>query len=312
MRGSVLLALLGLAAVGPLFAASPDAHAVIERCAREADPSARGIDALRRSCPQLETAVHELGLDPFLPAGWQKSTSARALADLVALADRYAAPAPTLRLDPARLQSIARALEPPPAPPSFWARVEAWIGSWLAPKTGSTSSWLRFLPRWALSPRNARLIFGALAAAIVIGVAALVVGEFKASGLIGARNRRLPRRGAVEPLASGAASLDLEALDSAIPRDRPALLLRLLVRALTRSQRLEHDRNLTCRELIATARFDNLQQREQFEQVALLAERALYGDATLAPSGIPEEMLTRARALHAALLAAPRLEPAGS
>jgi len=313
MRWGVLLALLGLAAGEPLWADPSAAQSLLEHCARVADASEHGVDALSHDCPQIEAAVHTLGLDPLLPAHWQKTASARALADLAALADRYAAPSPSLRLDAARLKSIAHTLEPPPTPLSMWERIEAWLRNWLAPNGDSTSSWLRFLPHWHLSPLAARLLFGALAALIIIGVAALIVRELKASGLIGGTRRgRVPRRATVATRATDSASLDLGALDSALPRDRPVVLLRILVGALTRSRRLGHDRNLTCRELTAKARFDSPLQREQFEQVALLAERALYASHALVPPAIPEDLLTKARALHAELLATSRLEPASS
>ena len=312
MRCAVLLVLLGLAAARPLFAAAPDSHAAIERCAREADASLRGLEALSRSCPGIEAAVHGLGLDALLPEDWRKTASARALASLAALAERYAAPVPQAGLDGARLKVIARALEPPPAPPSMWERLKRWIRDWLEPKTEGASSWLRFMPNWHISSRLARLIFEALAALIILGVAALVVYELKASGLIGARrHRRSPRGASPGATPTGEGSLDLDALDFAVPRERPALLLRVLVRALTRSRRLRHDRDLTCRELISQARFDTPRQREQFEEVALLAERALYGDPALAPEAVPDDVLTAARVLHAELLAAPRLEPVG-
>lgn len=313
MRWAYLLALLGLAAGPPLCAAPTGARAVIERCAREADATVRGLAALSRSCPQIDPAAHELGLDALLPADWEKTTSARALADVAALADRYAAPMPTRRLDGARLKIIARTLEPPPTSPSLWERIGAWIRNWLEPESQSTSGWLRFLPHWQVSPQLARLMFAALAALIVAGVAALVVRELKASGLIGGGpQRRSPRSEGIGTRLTSAAPLDFGALDSAAPRDRPVLLLRLLVRALTRSHRLRQDRNLTCRELIAHARFDSPSQREQFEQIALRAERALYGGPALVPTGMPEEMLTKARALHAELLSAPPPHSASS
>jgi hypothetical protein len=313
MRWAVLLVLLGIAAGRPLFADPSAGRAVIERCAREADASLRGLDALSHSCPEIGPAAHELGLDPLLPPDWQKTTSARALANLAALADRYTAPAPDMRLDGARLRMIARTLEPPRAPPSLWERIMARVRAWLEPKTESASSWLRFLPNWHLSQRLARLMLEALAALIVIGIAALVVNELKASGLIGGnRYRGSPRRPGSEARPTAEASLDLDALDSAVPRERPALLLRLLVRALTRSHRLGNDRDLTYRELIAKARFDSVRQREQFEDVALLAERALYGDPARAPPAIPDQMLKEARSLHAELLSAPRFEPTSS
>ncbi|MGH8217541.1 MAG: hypothetical protein ACREUT_03070 [Steroidobacteraceae bacterium] len=310
MRWAVPLALLGLAAGGSLLADPPDGGAVIARCAREADTSLRGLDALTHRCPGIESAVRGLGLDPLLPANWQKTASARALADLAGLADRYAGPVPHVSLDSARLKVIAGSLEPPAAPPSLWERIVAWLRDWLEPKNQEASSWLRFLPYWHVSPRLARVILEAFAALIVIGVTALTVRELTASGLIGdGRRRRAPRR--TSPLArpTGEAPVDRDALDDAALHERPALLLRLLVRALRRSHRLGPHRYLTCREIIAKARFDSPRQRVQFEAIALLAERAVYQAPALAPAAIPEEMLVSARALHAEFLAPPRSEP---
>lgn len=313
MRWTVLLVLIGLAAGRPLCALPSGGRAVLEDCARKADASLRGLEALSHPCPELSAAVSGLGLDSLLPPDWQKTASARALADVAALADRYAAPLPRLRLDAARLQSIARTLEPPPAPPSLWERVAEWIRAWLEPKNRGSSSWWRLLPRWHLSPSGARLLLETLAALIVVCIAALVVNELRAAGLIGSgRPRPSSSRPSRTAPPSGEASCDLDALDSVVPRERPGILLRLLVRALTRSNRLGHDRDLTCRELIATARFDSPRQRAQFEQVALLAERARYGDPALAPAGIPEELLAQARLLYSELLAAPGPAPVPS
>ncbi|MGB6449892.1 MAG: hypothetical protein WBE92_04005 [Steroidobacteraceae bacterium] len=316
---AVLLGLLGLAAVSPVPADPPApasvpapadasaAHALLANCALRADAKLRGLDALRGACPGVERAVHDLGLDTLLPAAWPKQASSRALADLDALAYRYAGPPPALRLSVSRLQEIALSLKPPPSPPSLWDRIAAWVRSWLQPVSGNPPGWLRFLPHLSIGPRLRRLLLMALAGLIVIGVGAAVVIELRAAGLMGSSRRpgsaaRRPGAGSKQAEESSADPVDLA---SAAPHERPVLLLRLLVQALTRSQRLRSDRNLTCRELIDHARFDTARQREDFGRVAVLAERALYGGPHSAATAIPEEVLRNARALHAQLLAAP-------
>jgi hypothetical protein len=313
-RRAVLLGLLGLAAGSAVAAGTPTpadvtaAHTTIAQCARRAGSTLRGLDALRRACPGVAGAVRNLGLDAFLPVDWVTQVSAPALADLEALAERYSAPAPALRLSASRLQAIAAGLKPPPSPPSLWERIRAWIRSWLGSRSESSSSWLRFLPHWNIGPRLARLLFVILAGLVVIAAGVLVAIELRAAGLVGAARRprtatwrSSARRSTTEMASSGFADLD-----SAAPHERPALLLGLLVQALTRSNRLRHDRDLTCRELIAQARFDTGRQRASFGLVALLAERALYGGPqAAAAAALPDEVLSAARALHAELLSTP-------
>ena len=90
-----------------------------------------------------------------------------------------------------------------------------------------------------------------------------------------------------------------DAPDWAALRRQPSGLLRLLIDALMGARRLDRERDLTCRELIARARFDNDAQRRGFAQIALLAERERFGPCA-APT-VPESMLLDARTLHAQL-----------
>jgi hypothetical protein len=83
----------------------------------------------------------------------------------------------------------------------------------------------------------------------------------------------------------------------------------VLVAALTKSRRLERDRDLTCRELITAARFDTTAQREIFASVALRAEQILYGDSERAPTLNDQKLGQSARALYGELLAAPAGQP---
>src|SRR5579871_4916430 len=141
MRGRWIVLLLMLpqwAAAAPesdapnaaLFGA---AHTLVE-CAQHASPDTQGLHALGTVCPGIESATRTLGLDALLPSGWAVRISARALADLGVLAERYALPAPQLTPIAPRLRAIATGLKPPEAPAgplSWWQRLKAWIAHWL-------------------------------------------------------------------------------------------------------------------------------------------------------------------------------------
>jgi len=83
------------------------------------------------------------------------------------------------------------------------------------------------------------------------------------------------------------------------------LLLRTLVVALVRSHRLDHERILTCRELVTAAHFDTREQRERFAALSVLAERGLYGVPGKDPPPQQDEVLAAAQALEGQLRAAP-------
>ncbi len=312
---AALLVILGLAAGTSLGADVSAAHDLIARCAHEADPSVRGLDAFRTRCPGIGQALFDLGLEPLLPAGWQAELSPRALRDFDALASQYAAPLSQRATQPDdfRLQSIALSLKPPPSPISWWERLRAWIRNWFEPVSANPPAWLRFLSRLHIGARTWIVTFVILAAAVVMAVGAIVVIELRAAGA-GSAGRRRSRPGRASAGGDGSIadnSPDLADLESAPVRDRPVLLLRALVGALRRAHRLQGDRELTCRELITQARFDTARQRDDFRRVALLAERALYGGRQAAPSVIPEEVLRSARLLHEQLLALPKAAEGG-
>ena len=311
MRGpcALLLVILGLTAGAPLRADSSPARAVIRDCAQQANPDLVGMKALGATCPELAKAVETLGLIAHLPEDWQDRVTPRTLADWSALADRYdgtvaAVPPP----DSSRLQTIARLLRPPPEPLTWWERLKAWVGSWLDPERGQWPDWLRWPTQWR--PGNA-LLYG-LAGVMLIAVVIVIVIELRAAGVFGAGRRRRapPRRSPTSTHTAFAESEEPTQNDAAGGPLSPDRLLRLLVTALTRSHRLERDRDLTCRELITAARFDTAAQRETFTTVALLAEQSLYDEPGRAPAPNDATLSQRARGLYGELLAAPAGQPA--
>jgi hypothetical protein len=262
------------------------------------------MDALRADCPALATAIEDLGLTAHLPQDWQEQVTAGDLADWSALADRYAGSAAPVPLpDSSSLQTIARFLRPPPEPPNWWERFKTWMGLWLDPEQGQWPEWLRWPTRWR--PGNA-ILYGVMG--LVLTAAAVVIAmELRAAGVFGAGRRRRapPKRKATDTPTNSPHSQEPAEIDEPVEQLRPERLLRVLVAALTKSHRLERDRDLTCRELITAARFDTTAQREIFASVALLAEEMLYGDPQRAPTLIEQKLGPSARGLYAQLLAAP-------
>ena len=305
MRGAcaLLLVILGLTAGAPLRADSPNGHEVIRECAQRAKPALVGMDALRTDCPALAKAIQDLGLAAQLPWDWKKRVTPRVLADWSALADRYDRAAAPARPDIARLQTIAELLRPPQPPPNWWERLKTWVRNWLDPEHGQWPDWLRWPAKWR--PGNAVLysLFGL----VLITAAVVIAIELRAAGVFGAdrRRREPPKCSATNTHSTTAPLEDLTAMDEAGGPLRPERLLRLLVTALTKSHRLERDRDLTCRELITAARFDTPAQREIFSTVALLAEQMLYDDPSRARPLNDETLGQSARGLCGELLAAP-------
>lgn len=294
------LALAALAAAAPLRAAPP-AGAVIARCAAH-KPAIHGLTALRAACPGIERALAELRLQALLPPQWRQTLTSAGLGELSTLARRYRGRPRSALPDPAALRRAAVALAPPrpPArPPSLWARLLDWVRGWIAPIATRLEHWLQSLAR---GPRDRQLLVQAVwvvgAALIATAVLAIVL-QLRAAGLLGsrsARGTRRPRRTAPLPPATAASA---SAPDWGALGRQPSGLLRLLIDALMEAHRLDRARALTCRELIARARFDSAAQRRDFAQIALLAERERFGPA--AALTVPESMLRDARNLHAQL-----------
>jgi len=302
-RRALLLGLLWLVTGVPLKAEPLAPRQRLHDCVQRATPRLRGIEALRAACPEIGTDLEDLGLDAFLPEDWRARVSPRSVADLTMLAERYALQSAHVPPSASRLQSIARLLEPAPSSVSWWQRLRSWIASWLGSDRNRWPDWLRALANW----RSGRLIllYGSIAL-LLVGTVAVIVIELRAAGRIGARRQpSLSRRPVMAATNLDEPSIALADVDAAPESLRPAILLRLLVSALTRSRRLDRDSVMTCRELITAARFDNTAQREIFASVALLAECVVYGDPRRGPALPPPDLLASAGGLYRELVGVP-------
>lgn len=264
------------------------------------------VEAIRAACPAIDQAVASLDVGPLLPAGWRKKASPAACADLDVLVQRYAGRPSSAVPAASDLRTLALDLQKPQSSAdSFWKRIEAWLGRRLAPAEGLLK-WFRSLPDWNVGPSSRAALLVGTSALILLGVAAFIVFELRAAGLIGAGRRPssgVRRRIARARKATGTAQRGGDVAPMHAP-DRPVLALRMLMEALRRSRRIERDGGLTCRELVARALFDTVGQREGFATVALLAERELYGPDG-SPIDMPDELRVSMQALYDQLLAAP-------
>jgi hypothetical protein len=301
-RWALLLGLLWLVTGAPLKA-DPLARQRLHDCAQRASPQLRGIEALRADCPEIGADLEDLEIAALLPEDWKARISPRAVADLTVLADRYARQSVRVAPGASRLQAIARNLQAPATSVSWWQRLRSWLASWLGSDRNRWPDWLRSLTHWHAAMMA--LLYGCMAL-LVAGVVAVLVIELRAAGLIGARRQpRLSRGSVMEAAGSDAPEISFADVEAAPVGLRPAILLRLLVTALTCARRLERDSIMTCRELITAARFDNAGQREIFARVALSAEQVLYGDPRHAPVPPDPDLLGSADGLYRELVGVP-------
>jgi hypothetical protein len=274
-----LAALLGLALLCSWGAAAP--LDVLRDCAASAPSAISGLKDLTAACPQLQDALHSLGLEQILYDGWRLNRDT--LQDLAKLAEDYGGVRPAGAPDAAALPGILKTLarEQTPLPKSWWDVFRAWLRTWLTQHSDALS-WLdRWLERIGQSMTMVNVITYSLVALVLAAAGAVIVNELKASGSL-RRGRRGTARAANES-ASAAVSSDSAPLAAVGPADRLKALLRLLVGRLLQTRRLKTERSLTHRELVAQSIFDDESQRAVFARVAGGAEALLYGPRGAAP-----------------------------
>lgn len=288
-------ALATLAAVAPpLPAAGQPPSTVLSPCGAHR-PAPHNWTVLQARCPGLNAALKRLQLHAVTSSQGNRTLDARSLAGLSALVQRYASSPPSALPDAAALRAASQALSPRPPAASLWDRLRVWLDSWTAPLAAALQRWLESL---ASGRRRASLLrvmlwtFGALLSAIAL--LSLYLGS--RAGWLSGRSRRAasPRTDSVPHRAR---THRVDEPDWFALAEQPSRVLKVLIADLVQAERLEHERNLTYRELSRQARFDTAAQREQFNDIALLAERERYG-----PSGItriPDSLVQSARALHA-------------
>lgn len=289
--GLVLAALWSTAT--PLRAAEVP-QAVLQQCAA-VKPALKGWPALRAHCPGLARALKQLGVQGLLPIQWRTTLRSDGLEGLAALAHHYGAAPRSRPPNPAVLRDIARALAVPAPAPSAWDRIRLWWAHWSAP----LQQWLRQRLRAVLhGPARVQLLHTLLGFLLALLGTLTLLGVYfgRRAGLFDRIARRAARTARValphHAVAGPRPPPDWSALGT-----QPAQILRVLVEALVNAGRLEREQHLTCRELTAQAHFETRAQREEFAQLARLAERERYGPPAV--TRVPDSVLQRIPALYA-------------
>jgi hypothetical protein len=276
---------------------------LLRDCSWKASGESVGLDALDADCPGVADAVSASEESVFISEGQTELLRRESLGDLVSLQTRYrtqAAAGPAL--DPTTVAAVLQglpAVPPPPVKPKGWFELlEEWLKTLLS-DTKVSDNWLsRWLKDVDIDGQYGTVLVVIMSLIILVVAIAIVVIELRASGIFLRRGTRF----AVLPSATSNASvgLGLADLDAAPVGDRVPMLLKLLVTALRGAGRLESDRALTHRQLSGRARFDDAGQQQQFGDIAVLAERSVYGGQTLGTSELERAMQT-GRTLYAQL-----------
>ncbi len=313
-----LLPPLSLAAcalfAGALSAAPLSTLQILDDClarlTSEAAPATKapsGIGELRLICPDLEHAIVDSDLRDQLPENWQERLNRRAIADLSWQLHRYQSR--TLSSVPRvpTLYQVAHTLNQPQPRHTWWQDFKDWLRQLLLARSGAAPSLLnRWWSQLSPAPLVMRSVLYGLLGAIIVMALWIVRRELQAARAGAGAARRRVQRSSPLPSASGARAAGVAEIDRAALRERPALLLRLLVEALLQSGRLASERSLTHRELGVRSTFDDPEQQLRFVRLSLLAERLLYGAgvAALSAPAQPQidQTVTDGRQLYAQLL----------
>ncbi len=278
----------------------------LKACAERAAPAQIGLKALETTCPRLGATLSQLEIAPWLATGWQDRLDVKQLADLASLLGRYGGAVPSLAPDTASLPEILKSLRQTQAPPpnALWQAFKAWVSGWLSRFDERFGSWVdRLLGRVGSAVSVVNVLLYGLIGLVLIAAAAVIVGEMRAAGLL--RVRATGRKQGLDLPAPAVQSPVVEALPI---YERPSQLLRMLVRRLVETGRLDRERSLTHDELVARGVFDNAEQRAAFRAVAGVAARILYG-AQRPPASELEPALAEGRALLAQIGALPGVHP---
>ena len=291
---------------------SPSA-AILQSCvAATSNKSLKGLDQFKQDCPDLESALRDLGYGEQLGEKWEKRITRGALMGIVHLTSRFAGEPQGAGPDVAALAAAMQSLTVHDAPQSWWERFKSWLRSWLrSPEARSADNdWLRrLLARINLPPTVARAI-GYLTIAVLLSLSLWVVlRELRVTGALARSPGREtpPTTGRPRTAAAGTVT-DMAAVQTLPHWQQPAALLAVLVQALRQSGRLSAERALTHRELVECAVLDEGSQRARFRRVAQLAERQLYGAHAPGAANAPEpellQVLGEGMSLHSELAVA--------
>jgi hypothetical protein len=281
---------------------STQALAALDRCVARLDPQTDiGYDRIAARCPDLGSQLDRAPWSAWLPADWKASgndLSAASLRDLRSLITRElqtrpGAQAPQL----ASLQPILRQLDLQAEDQGAWSRFKGWLRAVFAPREQDPhDGWLaRLFGAVSVSDAVARLISWACLGVVVVLAAAIVANELRVAGVFNRRRALGKAAGRAAPTAVPP-SINWEDVQSALPGERPRLLLQLIAARLVASGSLPPAEGLTVRELVRVAQLPSSGDHELLVDIALAAERVRFsGDQV--PTDSIEVALAHGRTL---------------
>ena len=255
---------------------------------------------LTEQCPNLDSTLDALGLSRLLDPDERERLNSDALRDLVALSSQYSATRPAAGPVTASLITIAEQVngKKVAAPLTWWDRMKSWIKDWFSRPGKSDKNWFdEWVRRMSDSTALLNAILYTCMGVVIVGALVVVFIEMRAAGLL----RRMRPRAVAHPQGMlGEPSMQGPLADSrsGVPR-----LLGLLVARLIATRRLQFERTLTHRELVARSLFDTPEQRSAFAQLSQAAESLMYGGVT--ETAIPQPVIERGSSLLAQLTELP-------
>jgi hypothetical protein len=257
----------------------------IDACVARLDPQLDiGYDRIAARCPDLIKQLETGAWAPWLPRGWKEpgnDLSAGSLKEFRELVDRESGTRgtnPGAAPDVRSLRPILNALAGS-RDATGWSRFKSWLRSVLERREQPTDeSWFsRMVAHVGISQSVIRLITYAALAAVVVLAGIIVLNELRTAGLFGRRMGTARKRQTQS--AGGGAGLSWRDIEQAPLRDRPRLLLELIVRRLSDRGALPPSGALTVRELTRAAQLPDPDDRSRLTDLALAAERARYSGA---------------------------------
>ena len=259
--------------------AAADVTALVEACAEGQDDEWQ-YESVAVACPQAVEAVDAHPLADTMPARWSEALTPWETTQIEFFDAYYRGSSAAEVIGTASLDPIVDELDNPSRveeEKSAWDRFTDWLEEIFGDEEEESPRWLEELLSKIDIPRTAlQYTFYVLAFLIIVGAIAVIVIEIRAARGSYARQREAQAAGGgfvVVPKP-----LTLADLDAATLRDKPTIMLRLIVQQLEALALLPHRPATTHREIALAPAAMPSDQRTALTVVSRSAERARYGD----------------------------------